>query len=363
MRRSGTGSTWLGIVAAGAAVALLGAACGGTAAGGGAASTSATPSPAGTSATPSPAGTSATPSPAASGAPVADVVQAAPVQHVAVGDLSMGYRVVGPLAPAAAAGTAAGTQTPLLLIMGSSGTMDLWSPALVTALAQDRAVILFDNRGIGETNDPAGAYRFSQLADDTAGLITALGYDKLDILGWSMGADVALDLAVRHPAVVRSLVSYAGDPGGRRALPPTKQALAVLMDTSGSAQKRGERLIELLFPAAYRSANPAYAAAFPIPTEQAKPAAINLQNEALGAWAGVWTGLTSITCPALFVTGTDDVIAPQQNAVMMAARVPGSWLERFAGAGHGLMYQDPQGLAEAVQTFFTVTATGVTSGG
>ena len=48
---------------------------------------------------------------------------------------------------------------------------------------------------------------------------------------------------------------------------------------------------------------------------------------------------------------------------MMAVRVPGSWLERFAGAGHGLMYQDPQGLAEAVLTFFKVTATGADAGG
>ena len=56
------------------------------------------------------------------------------------------------------------------------------------------------------------------------------------------------------------------------------------------------------------------------------------------------------------MTGTDDVIAPAQNAATMAARVPGSWLERFVGAGHGLMYQDPRGLAESVLTFLDVTA-------
>ena len=98
--------------------------------------------------------------------------------------------------------------------MGFSGTMDLWSPEFVTALAQDRQVIVFDNRGIGETNDPMGAYPFSQLADDTAGLIKALGYDRLDVLGWSMGGNVAIDLTVRHPGVVSRLVSYAGSAGG-----------------------------------------------------------------------------------------------------------------------------------------------------
>ncbi|HZL65212.1 MAG TPA: alpha/beta hydrolase [Thermoleophilia bacterium] len=115
------------------------------------------------------------------------------------------------------------------------------------------------------------------------------------------------------------------------------------------------RLLTLLFPAAYRSAHPAYAESFPIPTEQAPPATEARQNEAIAKWQGVWDGLKGITCPSLFVTGTEDVLAPPQNAVLMAARVPGSWLERFGGAGHGLMYQDPQVLAAAVVSFLAVT--------
>jgi pimeloyl-ACP methyl ester carboxylesterase len=333
-------------ILAGVCLALLGAGCGGAEVGG------------------SSAAGSESPSPAVSPSPVANVVQAAPVKHVAVGDLSVGYRVIGPLAATSGEDTeATGAEMPLLLIMGSSGTMDMWSPAFVAALAQDRPVIVFDNRGLGETDNPAGAYPFPQLADDTAGLIKALGYDRLDVLGWSMGGEVAIDLAVRHPAVVGRLVSYAGDPGGRLTIPPTKEAMAVLMDTSGSPQKRGERLIELLFPAAYRGAHPAYAEAFPIPTEQADPAAIDLQNKAIGEWSGVGRALKDIACPTLFVTGTEDVISPPGNALMMALRVPGSWLMRFAGAGHGLMYQDPQGLAQAVLLFFAVTATTAEDGG
>jgi pimeloyl-ACP methyl ester carboxylesterase len=343
MRRTAHSYARIVTILAGAFLVLLGAGCGG---GGGA------------------AGDSATPSPTDSGSPVANVVQAAPVKHVAVGDLSVGYRVIGPLAKTTAGDTAAaGDETPLLLIMGSSGTMDLWSPAFVAALAQDRQVMVFDNRGIGETDDPMGGYPFSQLADDTAELIKALGHDSMDVLGWSMGGDVALDLAVRHPEVVSRLVSYAGDAGGSLAIPPSRKALATLMDTSGSPRQRGERLLELLFPEAYRSAHPEYLRAFPIPTERAAAAAIGLQNRAIGEWAGVWGGLKGIACPTLFVTGTEDVLTPPQNAVMMAERVPGSWLMRFAVAGHGLMYQDPQGLAESVLLFFKVTATEVAAGG
>jgi len=283
-------------------------------------------------------------SPAASDAPAPDIVQKAPVQHVKVGDVEIGYRTIGPLGAAA-------DSTPLLLVMGSSGTMDMWSPEFVSDLAQGREVVVFDNRGMGETDDPLGAYPFSQLADDTAGLITALGHDQMDVLGWSMGGDVAIDLAVRHPQRVAALVSYAGDAGGRTAIPPTKAALAVLTDTSMPAQERGQKLIELLFPASYRNAHPDYAASFPIPTEQSSPKEIGLQNQAIGEWAGVWDRLKDIDCPTLFVTGAEDELTPAQNAVMMADRVPASWLVRFPGAGHGLMYQDPHGLADVVLVF------------
>jgi len=302
---------------------------------------------------------------AGGGAGAANVVQSAPVKHVKVGDLSVGYRVIGPLHGEATGSATPATPfpgatsspvatppaTPLLLVMGSSGTMDMWSPELVAALAQERQVVVFDNRGMGETDDPLGAYPFSQLADDTAGLITALGHDQMDVLGWSMGGDVAIDLAVRHPQRVAALVSYAGDAGGRTAIPPTKAALAVLTDTSMPAQERGQKLIELLFPASYRNAHPDYAASFPIPTEQSSPKEIGLQNQAIGEWAGVWDRLKDIDCPTLFVTGAEDELTPAQNAVMMADRVPASWLVRFPGAGHGLMYQDPQGLADVVLVF------------
>ena len=163
------------------------------------------------------------------------------MQHVKVGDLDVGYRTIGPFGAAA-------DSTPLLMIMGSSGTMDLWSPQFVEALAQGREVVVFDNRGMGETNDPGGAYEFSQLADDTAGLIKALGFDQMDVLGWSMGGNVALDLTVRYPKLVRRLVSYAGDAGGAHAVPMSKKTLAVLTDTSGTAEERGMRLLTLLFP-------------------------------------------------------------------------------------------------------------------
>ncbi len=287
------------------------------------------------------------------GAPSNPVLEA-PMKHVDVGDISVAYRIVGPLggqeAPEAIG--------PLLLIMGSSGTMDEWAPDLVTALAQGREVVVFDNRGMGTTTNPSSKYAFSRLADDTAGLIRALGYNQVDVLGWSMGGNVAIDLTVRHPEVVGSLISYAGSAGGAQAVPPTPEALAVLTDTSGTPEERGMKLLELLFPAEYRTAHPDYPRLFPVPTEETAPDQIGLQNEAIGEWAGVWDGLAGIDKPVLFLNGTEDVITPPENAAIMAGVVPGSWLVRFSGAGHGLMYQNPKGLASVVINFLAVVAGG-----
>jgi pimeloyl-ACP methyl ester carboxylesterase len=284
-------------------------------------------------------------SPAAgASSPAPDVVQQAPVRRVKVGDLSVGYRTIGPFGAAA-------DSTPLVMIMGSGGTMDMWSPEFVNELAQGREVIVFDNRGMGETDDPDGMYPFSQLADDTAGFIKALGLDRVDVLGWSMGGDVAIDLTVRYPTMVGRLVSYAGCAGGPDSVPMSKKTLAVMTDMSGTVEQRGMRMLTLLFPQSYRAADPKYYESFPQTREQVSPKAIELQDQAIGAWKGVWSGLKGITAPTLFITGAADVITPPENAKLMAAIVPGAELEVVSGAGHGLMYQDPQKLATLVMDF------------
>jgi pimeloyl-ACP methyl ester carboxylesterase len=290
------------------------------------------------------AGATASPTTASASSPAPDVIAQAPVRHVKVGDLNVGYRTIGPFGAAA-------DSTPLLMIMGSSGTMDMWSPEFVSDLAQGREVVVFDNRGMGETDDPGGAYQFSQLADDTAGLIKALGFDHMDVLGWSMGGDIAIELTVRYPTLVSRLVSYAGSAGGPESVPMSKKTLAVMMDMSGTVEERGMRLLTLLFPAAYRDANPKYYESFPRTTEQMSAKAIEHQDTAIGEWKGVWSGLKGITAPTLFVTGAEDVVVPAGNAVLMAKVVPGAELEVVPGAGHGLMYQDPQKLAGVVMDF------------
>lgn len=283
-------------------------------------------------------------SPAAVRAQSAATPVAAPASSAAqnltihVGDIDIAYRVLG-------------QGEPIVMVMGSYATMDLWDPTLLDELAARYLLILFDNRGIGGTSG-TGPYPFEQLTDDTAGLIRALGLGPTNVFGWSMGGNIALDLSLRHPDVVRKSIPYAANPGGPHAAAPAPEVIAALADQSGTAEERGQRLLQVLFPADWIQSNLPYVMrAFVRPMEQASPEAAGLQVRALSQWAGVADRLPQIEAPTMIVQGMADVIAPPQNAQLIADGIPGSWLIRLAGAGHGAMFQEPKRLAALVDAF------------
>src|SRR5690606_2358998 len=85
-----------------------------------------------------------------------------------------------------------GSGPPLLMAIGTGSTMAEWDPALLTRLSRHRRLILFDYPGIGRSSRlRGGRTSFAALADTTAGLLRAIGIERADVLGWSMGGFVA----------------------------------------------------------------------------------------------------------------------------------------------------------------------------
>ncbi len=107
-----------------------------------------------------------------------------------------------------------GAGRPLILLHGAFMTIDTIGPIL-PGLAATRQVIAVEQQGHGHTADIDRPLTYEQMADDTAGLLAHLGVVSADIVGYSMGGGIALQLAIRHPAAVRKLViastSYASD--------------------------------------------------------------------------------------------------------------------------------------------------------
>jgi len=95
---------------------------------------------------------------------------------------------------------------PLVLLNGIGGSCRGWKALQVPELAQSRQVLIFDHRGVGESEDPGGSFATSDLADDTAALLRTLEIERADVLGAFMGGMAAQELALRAPDLVRRLV-------------------------------------------------------------------------------------------------------------------------------------------------------------
>ena len=102
------------------------------------------------------------------------VIDSMPSQQVRVGDIDIAYKILGD-----------GNRTLVQYITGLGGTMDMWSPYLLnnlTAAPNDYRVIIFDNRGAGESTIGTKEFSINQFVNDTVGLLDAINIEKTDIL-------------------------------------------------------------------------------------------------------------------------------------------------------------------------------------
>jgi pimeloyl-ACP methyl ester carboxylesterase len=101
-----------------------------------------------------------------------------------------------------------GAGEPLVLLHGAFAMTDLWRPML-EALASNRQVIALDFQGHGRTADIDRPFNYEDFADDVAALMEHLELPQADIVGYSMGGMTALQIAIRHPELVRKLVAIS----------------------------------------------------------------------------------------------------------------------------------------------------------
>ena len=269
-------------------------------------------------------------------------IQNIPSKKVHVGDIDIAYKIFG-------------KGDPILLINGYSQSMDNWDPTLLERLASNHTVIIFNNRGIGNTT--SGENRFfsiAQFANDTAGLLDVLEIKQADILGYSMGGFIAQELALTHPDRVGKLIIYASICGGNESI-LASQVINMLSNGSGTAMERIEKFLPLFFPEKWRNENPNYLERIPKTIETIPNKTLDQHTEAIFNWTGTCSKLKNITQSTLVIVGTDDVVTPPANSLLITERIPGAWLVQIKGAGHGLMYQYPEKFSSILITFLSTT--------
>ncbi|MEN6611092.1 MAG: alpha/beta hydrolase [Methanoregulaceae archaeon] len=261
-----------------------------------------------------------------------------PVKTVRVGDVAIAYQD-------------SGSGYPLILINGFASTMDTWNPPVLTALRERFRVLVFDNRGTGYSSPSDKEFSIPLFAEDTALLMDALGIGKANILGFSMGAAIALDLAISRPERVDKLVLVSGSGGGAEVQAAKPEIWAKLMDRRGTPSEIADRMFSLIFPPEWLREHPDPWAYCPAIRETTSEEIAARQIAAFTGWRGGSGRLGTISSATLLITGTDDAIIPPANSLMIASRIPGARVIEFEGAGHGLMYQVPDRFCEAVLDF------------
>lgn len=256
-----------------------------------------------------------------------------------VGDIDIAYEVQG-------------EGPPLLLIAGFTASRHHWL-GFDQRLAATRRVVSFDNRGVGESSSPQPPYEMSALALDALGLLDALGIDRVDIVGTSMGGMIALEIALLAPSRVRGLVLACTSGGGAlHHLPPFDLPQLFTPAKSRDPRETLARIFAANLSARFIEHNPALIESLidhSLANRMARSGFLG-QLSALASFA-VEPRLPQLAAPTLLVTGTDDALMPPENTDALAARIAGAQVVRIEGAGHMFWIEQQELAASHIDAF------------
>ena len=104
-----------------------------------------------------------------------------------------------------------------------------WDPQLIVPMIRNHRILVFDNRGMGTTNNPSRkTLSIQQMAHDTLALTSALHITTFDLMGWSMGTYISQQVTLDAPSRVRKLILCAADSGGSHYVPPIPPRLVIV---------------------------------------------------------------------------------------------------------------------------------------
>jgi pimeloyl-ACP methyl ester carboxylesterase len=250
------------------------------------------------------------------------------------------------------------TSEPLLLIMGFGRQMIAWPDALCGRLV-DRGfrVIRYDNRDVGLTTmirdggDPSATasnsgapatppYTIDDMADDAAGLLTALGVGSAHVVGASMGGAIAQSLAIRRPEMVLSLTSIMSSPGDPSVAGSDPEVLKLIaeppVDDREAAIERAVRIAVAIGSKGLVDEARARDAATRAWDRNPSYDGLARQRAAMAASHDRTAQLRQLSVPALVIHGEADPLVSVRAGEATAAAIPGARLLTIPGMGHDL---------------------------
>ncbi len=266
-------------------------------------------------------------------------------QYVSVNGVKIAYRKLGPE-----------NGIPLVLFHRFRATMDQWDPKFLDTLAEKRPVIIFDNLGVGRS-EGVSADSIDGMAQSAADFIQALGYDKVDILGWSMGGMVAYAFALNHKNMVRKAISAGSTPGLIAGSPQPPEKVG---EVARKPVNDAEDFLYLFFPLTDegRKLGQTHLNRLDKRQEEVSPPVsletLMAQAKSAIAWrsaTGVYPKLGDLDVPFLIANGEEDVMIPASDSIAASKALPGSKLLIYKNAAHGFLFQDDLNFTDEVIAF------------
>jgi 3-oxoadipate enol-lactonase len=236
----------------------------------------------------------------------------------------------------------------VLLSHGLATDLSMWDE-LASALKDRYRVIRYDARGHGDSAAPAGDYTLDMLVDDAAGILDALGADRVHFAGLSMGGMVGLGLLINYPARIKSAVIA----DSRHTTTP--EFTAAWIARAVTVRKSGIESIVASTVARWSSAGLAERNPAAVARMQAmiRRTSVNGYCGCAHALAHLNYGprLGEITAPTLVMCGSEDHGAPPENTRQMHAMIRNSQFLEIGQAGHIANIEQPKLFNGAVQKF------------
>jgi pimeloyl-ACP methyl ester carboxylesterase len=270
-----------------------------------------------------------------------------PNQYVTVDGVKLAYRTIGNRSDAPA----------LVLFQHFTGTMDDWDQALIEQLAIDRAVVVFENAGIGasEGQTPDSVATMARYAE---GFLDALQLTGVDALGFSLGGAVVQQVLADRPELIRKAILVGTGPKGAEGFDNLPRLIGEKSKESAELKVPLKALLFFTETQEGRQAGLDFVKRINNHTVDPEPPAtqeaIQAQAKAYVTWGltpADHAQLEAIKQPVLVVNGNSDLIAPTINSYVLYQHIPNAQLSLYPDSGHGSLFQHSKLFVSQVNTF------------
>jgi pimeloyl-ACP methyl ester carboxylesterase len=246
---------------------------------------------------------------------------------------------------------------PLVLLQHFRGNLDNWDPALIDELAADRRVVCFDNVGVGGTTGTT-PNTVDAMAHGAIAFVEAMGSERVDLLGFSLGSFVAQEIALIRPDLLRRVVLASSAPQGAAGMHGWAPAV---IGAVGKPETSPEEYLSAFFAPTDTSRGAGMEAAgriFGRTTDRDEPTTWQTrqaQYDAVCAWGvpnhSLLQRVAAIDLPVFVANGDSDPMIRPRYSHLLAGLLPNARLTIYPDSAHGFLFQHHSPFAADVNAF------------